>query len=551
MANCFLINHSLEGFKTIEISELDLGDEDRAILVVDNSLDDKITEYYKRVLESLSANKKLALITIEKCELGKQLACLMAAYRNYNIYEVLDSELITREYIENVLSREPSFDEIKNFLDSEISNYSELSDLLLDLGELVKQDDVEAIKQFISKNVKNLSECAKLLDYLKSIVSRVNLKEYEKKIEAIEKSLEEITKERDEANTKLKEAKDSLIEAENKQKSIQSELENLGKERDEAKGKVADLESQIEKAREDAGDAGAIQKKLADKEVENKALSERLQQEIESREQSNKQLESEKADKEKAFQELDRFKAELDSLQVRYSDLEKQKLAENGNYMVFRNYISLNTARIQCKTKAILYFKEISKIPYINSLVIAIMNYLDMQKINVKLLIYDNPNGFSAMYNPLNIVNSAEYFSKRESYITKTPQFVVAEPNQAIIDDILKSNNPVFDVVIIYDRMKQMEDIVIGNNAYKYWVVNSRKEIEELSKLTKINKSEIITRTSENRHKEFLDIGEVEDYADATSSARFKKYLTLKTSKGIGLMDAIFKKSNIHYLVKK
>ena len=206
---------------------------------------------------------------------------------------------------------------------------------------------------------------------------------------------------------------------------------------------------------------------------------------------------------------------------------------------------------IKCKTKIIIYFKEVGTIPYINTLISSLYEFLILKKLKAKLLIYDNQIGFSGVYKPLNLVGSEEYLSKRDNYISRVNKFVVVEPNQAIIDDIIKSNNPEFDVVLLYDRMKQLNDIVSGNNIYKFWVVNSKRDLEAISSF-KVNYANIITREEENLDGKYLSLGKIEGYEEMSSSAKLKKYMGLSckhNGKDVKLVQTIFSRSNISKII--
>ena len=92
-------------------------------------------------------------------------------------------------------------------------------------------------------------------------------------------------------------------------------------------------------------------------------------------------------------------------------------------------------------------------------------------------------------------VDSAEFESNKQMLMQKTPKFVVTEPAPQILKDILQSMSPQFDVVIIYDRMRQAADLVEGNNVYKFWVVNSYNDYIQTKNLFKIDRTDtVITR---------------------------------------------------------
>ena len=145
------------------------------------------------------------------------------------------------------------------------------------------------------------------------------------------------------------------------------------------------------------------------------------------------------------------------------------------------------------------------------------------------------------------MVGSAEYLANKAVFLKSTERLVVVEPNPMIIEDVLTYASPAFDVVIIYDRLKQGNDIVTGNNIQKYFVINSYKDYVESKNILKItDTSHIITHTGGTLHsgvkytdgsptkvhvpKERLDIPKIDGYDRITDTAKVSKYMKLVSS---------------------
>lgn len=226
-------------------------------------------------------------------------------------------------------------------------------------------------------------------------------------------------------------------------------------------------------------------------------------------------------DKESAKQTLAKVMSEKQSLEQQLS----------SNTPVIQTYTEINTSSLHCKTKNILYFKEISYVRYMNSFVVNLMNVMKLTKHTVKMLIYDGNVGINT-YNPLNIVSGSEFVTNKRNFIAKAETFVVVEPNRAILTSILESVNPVFDIVIIYDRMHRLENIVDGNFVTKYYVINSNKDFNEVKDKFRItDRSRVITRPNCNIGPEALNIPEIPGYngPKVTESARLSKYKRLQS----------------------
>jgi len=215
-------------------------------------------------------------------------------------------------------------------------------------------------------------------------------------------------------------------------------------------------------------------------------------------------------------------------------------------------YASVNTSLIKCKVSAVIYFKEISYVRYVNSMVMHLKDWVEGlggKKLRVKLLIYDDGTQFANSYAPINVIGAEEYRARSSQLIGKLDKFVVREPNPVIIEDILSYNVEPYDVVIIYDRMRQTEDIVIGNNVHKFYVLNGAKDLENMKGPLKIqDNSEFIV--PEGSSIKGMQIHRIEGYENQTDMAKKSRYYKLKGNDKEGLFARIGKVSRINALVR-
>ena len=262
-------------------------------------------------------------------------------------------------------------------------------------------------------------------------------------------------------------------------------------------------------------------------------------------------LQAANAENDRLVSDMRRVQEEIGNLKNKLADLEDAS-SSGEQTQVIRIYSTIKTNLIQCKAKSILYFKEISPIPYMGTFVSMVFEILKLKKKTVKLLIYDNKQGFNVVYKPLPVIGGSEYQAGRDSYIKKTERFVVVEPMNAILTDILTSMYPEFDVVIIFDRLRQIEDLVTGNNVFKFYIANSQNDLTKVNSFLKIaDKSSVFVRDEMNANGEYLSIPRIADWGPSTtSSARIQKYrkLTCGGSKNIGIFDTVTKKARIDSL---
>lgn len=241
-----------------------------------------------------------------------------------------------------------------------------------------------------------------------------------------------------------------------------------------------------------------------------------------------------------------KFQSDVAELRETCSDLksklEEAEMAESSGGVV-KTYNTLQVGSINCKVKNIIYFKEISYVPYVNSLVLQLFNVIKTKrKCRIKLLIYDTQTEFYQAYNPLRVVDGREYIANKSDLLKKVEQFVVSEPNPTILTDILTSD---FEVVIIYDRMRGVKDLIAGNLITKFFILNSNTEyINYKAKLNIIDTSNIITRPGALKDKT-LDIPFIDGYSGATPGAKITKYAKLATSHKEPLILTICKKARI------
>lgn len=272
----------------------------------------------------------------------------------------------------------------------------------------------------------------------------------------------------------------------------------------------------------DQANSGVLQDKIANIKAqleEANELNEKKQTEIKQRESTIDDLNSSLKD---ARRQLTQTKA----------DMEELKLQVQNAGPAIRSYQTVKTQLLKCKTEHVIYIKEISRIPYINSFVLMLQEMIKQFRYTSKLLIYDNTSQAQVTYGNMQQVDSAAFESNKAVLLNKTPKFVVTEPAPQILKDILQSINPQFDVLIIYDRMKQATDLVEGNNVYKFWVVNSFNDYNTTKNLFKIDRTNtIITRPASRIAPDVIDIPRIKAYeAETQDNGKFAKYKGVQTT---------------------
>ncbi len=450
----YLVGLKLEGFETLEIEDKRLREikDSTVVIALREDSNGKLYQYYaslKRLI--LNGNRTILLIVGSESKIKLQLCMLMASYEKYDMYNIDDAARLTKDYINIIIARKPTKEEVDTFIGHDIIAYTDINEILLELLDAIDKVDIDRVSNVAAAKRDIIESAIHTIDFIKRHIDKY----------AIEK--------------------DAIIELEEKIKEKEEIIRGKDKELKEAKDRELTLQ-----------DTNNILKK-------------------------------------------DAFKAKSEA-----QDLREQL---NSSGPVINTYAEVQTTLIKCKAKSILYFKEVTYVRYVNSFILKLMETIQkLKKLKVKLVIYDTKNSFTAVYKPISVIGSSEYVANREAIINTMDKLVLVEPNPAIIEDILKAD---YDVVIIYDRLRQATDIVTGNNVYKYWVINSSQEYNALATTFKIDKQHVITRPGV--FPDCLTIWDVPNYKDITVSAKMAAYIKMDSplDNKKKILDTIFERTNI------
>ena len=455
----YIINHEVNGYKTlgIEDSETILSPDNSVVIVLDESTNgaNGLLEYYEAVTKMIINRVKVYIIIVgTESNIRNAICNLCANYRNYNLYKVDSKLTISEEYIDEILDREPTIDEVQAFIGGDISGYADLNIIVAGIEDLCRRGELDGLKNFVERHIKSIENFTSISDYMKKIVDTSNSKELLSRL--------------DELKLKVKEAESKLDKSESTVKSL----------------------TEVNQSLMTANEAN---------------------------------------------------KAELSKLMSSNKELEQQV---SSRAPVIQTYSEINTSVNKCKVPSIIYFKEVSYIPYVNSMVSALMDIMNVFSKKAKLLIYDSRVGLANLYKPLSIVDSQEFFNNKSNYVQVVNKFVVAEPNQSILQSVIENY---YDVLIIYDRMRQPTPLISGNNVTNFYIINSNKEYNAVRQQLKIlDPSYVITRENSSIGQSTLNIPTLDDYSIATDTAKVNKYMKLQSSgNNKPLIDTILKAARV------
>lgn len=450
----YTVNFKCDNFQEISIKDTISLENENVIILLNGECDNLLREYYTNIRKLIVKTNKVIILD-DNSHISNQISMLMCLYEKYDIYKVSNS--LTGDYINTLLDREPTIEEVETFINADVAGYAELNNIILDLMDAVKSKDINRITDVLSDKINEIENFTGLIDYLRTMTNNI-----------IDGS------------------------AGNSSRQLKEEIEQLKQQLQIKEDKINELNTNI----------------------------------IESRKSNTE------------------YKAEIIKLNDKIN-----KLSEVEPSLMAYN--ELQTRLINCKTKSVIYFKEVSPVNYINSFTVTLVEAIrKLKKLNVKFIVYDHKGAFLNIYRPpLQLITSNDYGSDRDRVVTSVKDMLLTEVNQSILQDILCDSK--WDVVIIYDKLKQATDIVSGNIVSKYYVINSLKEFNVLEREYKVKENEIITRPG--LLKDSLTISyslECEQAKDETAkqSARLAFYFSKMRNMGSytgRVFDAILEKSNI------
>lgn len=170
------------------------------------------------------------------------------------------------------------------------------------------------------------------------------------------------------------------------------------------------------------------------------------------------------------------------TLEKRVEDLERDSMGDFEELNVTK-YRAIDTVSLRNLKKYIIYFKEMSHVTYARTMTEFLAEYLRMCGKKVLYVIYDRKNDFIGTMKGCTIVNG-EILSRNPSVIANAvpdAPILVTDTNMSVLNALLKSN---VDVLIIFDRLRCKENLVVGSLVTKFNIVGSRQQLEGLTAST-------------------------------------------------------------------
>lgn len=247
---------------------------------------------------------------------------------------------------------------------------------------------------------------------------------------------------------------------------------------------------------------------------------------------------------------LKKLQQEKESLEAKANQLQSTAQAvTGGGAPMFSNYTPMKLTQIRGnKLKTVIYFKEVTRPKYINTMVTELFKYLNAKnpvtRGKTKLVIFDSKEDFGILYNPLVQANTNTYFENRLS-IMSSDMIVFTDTNPTYLDELAVKSKA--EYLIIYDRLGKNADLLTGEAVVKFYTFGSKKDlINYKSKFTDLDESKVIMNPCGINN--ILELQQLDDFnGNLYPTAKFTKYFKMSAGSGkaITLWSAILSKCGL------
>lgn len=431
-------------FSVENANEVDSINNSNVLMILNNSADNKLLNYYTAVRSLIRNNNNLVIVndTNNKSKIRKAICMLAVSLGCYNIYDCTMHELDS-DYVRTLMARKASQLEIEEYIGADIAAYEKVSDLAIQMQTYAKNNDSEAIATLMAENKDVIANIPVVMDFLKSVYD-THIAGTDAKVEKIQKLLDETARDLNATKEKAKEHIIKVKAQEEELTKLRISAESIKKDLAAANKKSSDLERQLNELNDSEFDDG-------------------------------------------------------------YSPL---------------RYTAFDTSQIKAFNKYIIYFKEIRETMYTGSMLRSLRRYIELAEKKIKLIIYDRQHDFMAAYRDVTIVNG-ERLSKNPDILKNSKSvIIVTDTNMAVLKAILQMD---VDVLIMWDRLKNKEDLVEGSLVTKFYLFGDRqtvRDIENASGKTYQKDRIFVDHTSSDT----LYIPVIPDYTRLTSVSQVTNY---------------------------
>lgn len=230
----YICGYVLKDFDSFTMANADEVKDSIAMIVLNSSANDKLTEYYLGLKVLIKNNNKIILVLdkTDKSSIRRTLSMLLASYSIYNIYEYNIHDL-TDSDIDTIVNREASEIEVEKYIGEDLVAYDKVSDIMLNIQSMVRQGETSKLSDYITSNKELIITIPIIMDFLKQT--------YNNHITGSDRKVTKMQTELDSVIAEMNSAKDKAREVFSKHKLLEEALEKVKKENSELKYDINSL----------------------------------------------------------------------------------------------------------------------------------------------------------------------------------------------------------------------------------------------------------------------------------------------------------------------
>lgn len=261
---------------------------------------------------------------------------------------------------------------------------------------------------------------------------------------------------------------------------------NLAEERKKFEAEVDTLQLTLETTRQEKSDLERELGKIA--ELNQRAL-ESKQSELET---IKTQLTSERTQNTYKNTEIENLKKEIATLKDKGEEDEVNSEISNKGVGTYRTLQTQNISGVT--VKHILYFKELSQIMGVSTLIDVFINKLKKNSISYKLIILDDSAFIKDKYGNIPIYTYKDYVENKGIALNKN-EVVLNSRVISPVEDYLHTET---DIMIVYDRLRAEADVLSGGIVSRFIIANGTTDVTRARQHLGVSSYETIICPSES-----------------------------------------------------
>ena len=170
----------------------------RLIIIIDNKNKIENNELFKILYKAASKDNMIYLIGANlDSAYAKNVFSLAIAKSIYNLYKVDSMEVIDNEYLEYVLGKQNTIQDIENYIGSDVAFSETIGPMLLEILNMSKSGEDERLLQYIRTNADTLRSSAYYNEAMRSLNDKLahEIEDGRKKIEDMSDEYEQMRRE--------------------------------------------------------------------------------------------------------------------------------------------------------------------------------------------------------------------------------------------------------------------------------------------------------------------------------------------------------------------